>query len=59
MTTKTETKPSICSICRQPYSGWGNNAHPFPGRCCDACNDVYVIPARFESLGFKAKGTKQ
>lgn len=40
-----ETK--ICSICKKPYTGWGNNAQPVnDGRCCDDCNTTAVIPAR-------------
>ena len=36
-----------CSICGKKYVGYGNNAEPFnSGRCCDACNTDYVIPAR-------------
>ena len=36
----------ICSITGKPYEGHGNNASPFPGRCCDEANLHYVIPAR-------------
>ena len=45
-----------CSICGLPIPvkhGWaeGNNAEPInDGRCCDDCNNIYVIPAR---LGYK------
>lgn len=46
-----------CSLCdkeieqRKDYNGnvfWseGNNAAPFKGRCCDACDCMIVIPAR-------------
>lgn len=35
-----------CSICNQPYYGWGNNASPFSGKCCDDCNSMVVIPYR-------------
>jgi hypothetical protein len=43
--TTKETK--VCSICQQPYSGYGNNAWPVnDGRCCDDCNSSIVIPAR-------------
>ena len=46
-----------CSLCdkeieqRKDYNGkvyWseGNNAAPFNGRCCDACDCMIVIPAR-------------
>ena len=38
-----------CSICRRPYTGYGNNAEPVnQGRCCDECNATVVIPARIE-----------
>lgn len=41
-----------CSICGNNipnYFGWkyGNNAWPInDGRCCNDCNEMYVIPAR-------------
>lgn len=39
----------ICSICRQPYQGFGNNAQPVnDGRCCDRCNQGVVIPHRLK-----------
>lgn len=37
----------ICSITGKPYVGYGHNAYPFPGTCCDEANLKYVIPARF------------
>jgi hypothetical protein len=40
------TQMHICSICKTPYQGYGNNADPFEGRCCDRCNKEIVIPAR-------------
>ena len=44
-------KTGICSICGKKYDHWGNNAQPInDGRCCDSCNDAYVIPTR---LGMK------
>ena len=40
--------PKVCSICKIEYYGWGNNAWPVNnGRCCDTCNQLDVIPARF------------
>jgi hypothetical protein len=40
----------ICSICRRPYEGYGNNAEPInEGRCCDLC-DKLVISARINQL---------
>lgn len=50
MKTKTETKIHKCSICGEHYIGFGNNAQPYPGRCCDVCNDVHVIPARIARI---------
>jgi hypothetical protein len=38
-----------CSLCGREWSGYGNNPEPlaqFEERCCDDCNDAYVIPAR-------------
>jgi hypothetical protein len=46
-----------CSICEKQISvtrsGWaeGNNAEPAnSGRCCDACNESIVLPARMDAL---------
>lgn len=52
-------KQPICSICKQPYDNFGNNAQPInDGRCCDICNDLYVIPVRIGQiyLGTKDNG---
>jgi hypothetical protein len=36
-----------CCICGEPIEGFGNNAEPVAtGRCCDACNIKFVLPAR-------------
>ena len=35
-----------CSVCGGHYDGFGNNAAPFPGRCCNDCDNRFVIPAR-------------
>jgi len=50
-------KPEIpkCSICGHAYAGFGHNAQPFPGRCCDICNDMHVIPARIRLMYPKPK----
>ena len=37
---------NACSMCRKLYSGFGNNAQPFEGRCCDQCNADRVLPER-------------
>jgi len=40
-----------CSICKLPYTGYGNNAVPVNnGRCCDNCNSTEVIPARIDNV---------
>lgn len=39
-------KRHICSITGEVYTGYGNNAHPYFGRCSNEANDEYVIPAR-------------
>ena len=39
-----------CCICGKKFVGWGNNPWPVnideKARCCDKCNDTFVIPAR-------------
>ncbi len=56
----------ICCICKLPIDGFGNNPAPFKGnRCCDKCNQNYVIPLRIYSISkeptsavlFKTDGT--
>lgn len=45
----TEDKQQyVCCICGEPQEGYGNNPDPYKqnGRCCDACNLKFVIPAR-------------
>jgi hypothetical protein len=41
-----DRKLRTCSICQQNYYGFGHNAWPYQGRCCDACNSRAVWPAR-------------
>jgi hypothetical protein len=46
-----QTQPSggdlICVICGRRFSEFGHSAQPVKhGRCCNVCNDTYVIPAR-------------
>lgn len=47
----------LCCICGEPIEGYGNNPEPYKheGRCCDACNLKFVIPARIaqRNLGEK------
>jgi hypothetical protein len=40
----------VCSLCRAPFEGIGHNAAPFPGRCCDACQQSKVLPARMKRV---------
>jgi len=36
-----------CSICGSENHGFGNNPAPFKGeRCCDECDDRFVVPTR-------------
>lgn len=36
-----------CCICGKPLDDFGNNALPYrKGRCCNECNEKYVIPTR-------------
>lgn len=39
-----------CCICGETFVGYGNNPAPYKtsGRCCDACNLKFVIPARYD-----------
>jgi hypothetical protein len=41
-----------CCICGDEFEGYGNNPEPYKssGRCCDACNRKFVIPARLMQL---------
>ena len=40
----------VCCICGEEAEGYGNNPSPVKedGKCCDACNRKFVIPARLE-----------
>lgn len=52
----TEDKGEACCICGEELFGYGNNAEPYKkGRCCDACNIKFVIPARLKSADFGAE----
>ena len=47
---------NTCCICGALYYGFGNNALPVKnGRCCDRCDDKYVIPARIEEIQERKK----
>ena len=41
-----------CCICGEDCEGYGNNPAPYKesGKCCDACNRKFVIPARLMQL---------
>lgn len=45
----------LCCLCCTPIVGYGNNPYPVEKeegvKCCDACNAMYVIPARLRQLG--------
>ena len=47
-----EAKEEICCICGEPIEGYGNNPRPYKheGRCCDACQKKFVLPARLAKL---------
>ena len=42
----------VCCICGEEVSGPGNNPSPIKesGKCCDACNRKFVLPARILDL---------
>jgi hypothetical protein len=39
-----------CCLCDEPFTDFGNNPWPLSereeDRCCHACNETHVIPAR-------------
>jgi len=42
-----------CEPWHEPPTGYGNNPAPLGvegDRCCNVCNDIYVIPARFRGI---------
>lgn len=41
-----------CCICGDDFEGYGNNPAPYKesGKCCDACNRKFVIPARLAKV---------
>lgn len=52
-----------CSICFQPFSGFGNNPYPFhlenTNPCCDRCNEREVIPARMRQVQERMNAEKE
>lgn len=53
---------SRCCICGSEITGWGNNPWPVEkdenARCCDNCNDLFVIPARIAEM-YQKKGEEK
>ena len=49
-----KVKDDICCICGEKIDGYGNNPEPYMsaenGRCCDLCDQKFVIPARLDQL---------
>ena len=46
-----KTAVKKCVICGRIINGYGNNAEPIKkGRCCNRCNEMYVIPKRLELI---------
>jgi hypothetical protein len=47
----SEESNKQCSICFRRYTEFGHPAEPVKsGRCCNACNDLVVIPARLRAM---------
>ena len=47
----SEESNKQCSICFRRYTEFGHPAEPVrSGRCCNACNDLVVIPARLRAM---------
>lgn len=44
-----------CCICGEHFWGYGNNPDPISteGRCCDECNERYVVAARVTGLNLE------
>lgn len=46
----------VCCICHRKTYGYGNNPYPlcdekdYESRCCDECDNTYVIPARIARI---------
>ena len=54
-----EDRKHTCNICEVEFLGWGNNPEPLvtaeqraatDPRCCNDCNDRFVIPARLMGI---------
>jgi len=65
MGTRTTIRNGVeywtCSICDEIFSGFGNNPWPVTegdeDRCCNDCNSIKVIPARFKEMAEETKKT--
>lgn len=46
---------TTCNLCGRRISGYGNNPYPLTtggaDRCCDACDNKYVLPVRVLTIG--------
>ncbi len=43
-----------CSLCGKSFEGMGHNPMPlreYTERCCDDCNEDFVVPIRVDLLG--------
>lgn len=53
---REDAKTGNCCLCDGRYENWGNNPYPlcdkadYESRCCQACNDTKVIPARMMDM---------
>tara|TARA_R100000995_G_scaffold78911_1_gene49751 strand:+ start:1096 stop:1263 length:168 start_codon:yes stop_codon:yes gene_type:complete len=48
-----QEKFKTCVLCKEEYTGWGNNPEPLEHpafKCCNVCNISRVIPARMAEL---------
>tara|TARA_R100000655_G_scaffold33145_1_gene65325 strand:- start:680 stop:853 length:174 start_codon:yes stop_codon:yes gene_type:complete len=48
-----QKKVKTCVLCKEGYTGWGNNPEPLEHpafKCCNVCNVSRVIPARMAEL---------
>ena len=49
-----------CVLCRESFIGYGNNPEPLSeGRCCNHCDEAYVIPARIHLATGNKKAYQQ
>ena len=52
------TDKQKCPLCGKSFIGFGNNPEPlakYENRCCDDCNNRFVIPARICSISMNGK----